>query len=52
MLQENNTIVVTSGQVLVDGQAVKLRVDNEHYHKFVALLLHRLDSKNELCDPL
>ena len=30
VLQENNTIVVTSGQVLVDGQAVKLRVDNEH----------------------
>jgi hypothetical protein len=28
VLQENNTIVVTSGQVLVDGEAVKFRVKN------------------------
>ncbi|CBY17827.1 unnamed protein product, partial [Oikopleura dioica] len=35
VLQENNTIVVTSGQVLVDGEAVKLTVKN--YSKYLRL---------------
>jgi len=34
VLQENNTIVVTSGQVLVDGEAVKLTVKN--YSKYLS----------------